>query len=95
MTALQNLKDYIRFNGDIVDLTVKIEGKGKVQINSIAIELNNGKWTGKYFTNIPISIKATPDERYYFKEWKGLNAKIAQSDEIILFGSQTIIACFE
>ena len=95
MTALQNLKDYIRFNGDIVDLTVKIEGKGKVQINSIVLELNNGKWTGKYFTNVPISIKAIPDERYYFKEWKGLNDKIGQSDEIILFGNQTIIACFE
>ena len=95
IVALQNMKDFMELKGDIVDLTVKIEGIGKVQINSIIIELTNGGWTGKYISNIPISIKAIPGERYSFKEWKGLNSQISQSDEIILFGNETIIACFE
>ena len=95
IVALQNMKDFMELKGDIVDLTVKIEGIGKVQINSIIIELTNGGWTGKYISRIPISIKAIPGERYSFKEWKGLNSQISQSDEIILFGNETIIACFE
>ena len=95
IVALQNMKDFMELKGDIVDLTVKIEGIGKVQINSIIIELTNGGWTGKYISSIPISIKAIPGERYSFKEWKGLNSQISQSDEIILFGNETIIACFE
>ena len=93
--ALQNMKDFIGLKGDIVDLTVKIEGKGKVQINSIIIELNNGIWTGKYISGIPIKIKAIPDEKYSFKEWKGLNDETSQSDEIVLLRNKTIIACFE
>ena len=89
------MKDFIGLKGDIIDLTVKIEGKGKVQINSIIIELNNGIWTGKYISGIPIKIKAIPDEKYSFREWKGLNDEPNQSDEIVLLRNKTIIACFE
>ena len=94
--TLQNMIDFIGLNGNIVNLNIEIRGKGKVQINSIIPDLNNGKWTGKYISKIPISIKAIPDAGFYFVGWKGYIESIRQSDEIILFDSnQTIIACFD
>ena len=94
--TLQNMIDFIGINGNIVNLKIEIRGKGKVQINSIIPNLSNGKWTGKYISKIPISIKAIPDVGFYFVGWKGYIESIRQSDEIILFDSnQTIIACFE
>ena len=93
--ALQHMKDFLKLDGILVDLTIKINGKGKVQINSIIIDSSNGDWTGKYFTEIPISIKAIPDDGSAFKEWSGYDKSIQQNDEIILSESKTITASFD
>ena len=93
--TLQHMKDFIGLKGDVIDLTIEIKGKGNVQINSIIPDVSNGKWTGKYFSRIPIKIKAIPQVGYYFKKWGGYIESTQQSDEIILFESQTIIAYFD
>ena len=93
--ALQHMKDFLKLNGDLVNLTIKVIGKGKVQINSIIPDLNNDEWTGKYFTEVPITIKAIPDEGYAFKEWSGYDKPLKQNDEITLSESKTITVSFE
>ena len=93
--ALKHMKDFLKLNGDVLDLTIKVNGKGKIQINSIIPDLDNGEWTGKYFAGIPISIKAIPDEGHAFKEWSGTDQTLKQNDEIILSESTTITASFE
>jgi len=93
--TLQHMKDFIGLKGDIIDLTIEIKGKGNVQINSIIPDINNGKWTGKYFSRIPIKIKAIPQAGYYFKKWGGYIESTQQNDEIVLLESQTIIAYFD
>ena len=55
--ALNHMKNFLKLNGDVVDLTIKVNGTGKILINSIIPDLDNGEWTGKYFAGIPISIK--------------------------------------
>ena len=92
--ALEHMKKFLNLTGSVVDLTIKVKGKGKVQINSIIPELINDSWTGKYFTEIPITIKAIPDEGYEFKEWTGYDKSIQQNDEIILLGPKEITATF-
>ena len=92
--ALEHMKNFLNLNGTFVDLTVKVNGKGKIQINSIIPELINDAWTGKYFTEIPITIKAIPDEGYEFKEWSGDDKLIQQNDDIILLESKEITATF-
>jgi hypothetical protein len=92
--ALEHMKKFLNLTGSFVDLTIKVNGKGKVQINSIIPELINDSWTGKYFTGIPISIKAIPDEGYDFKEWTGYDKLIQQNDEITLLESKEITATF-
>ena len=93
--TLQHMKDFIGLKGDVIDLTIEIKGKGNVQINSIIPDIKNGSWTGKYFSRIPIKIKAIPQAGYYFKKWGGYIESAQQNDEITLFESQTIIAYFD
>ena len=91
----QQMKDFIGLKGNLVDLTIEIKGRGNFQINSITPKIVNGKWTGKYFTGIPITIKAIPEYKYNFKEWSGDIHSIQQNDEIILSESIKIIAVFD
>jgi len=93
--TLPYMKDFLGLKGDIVDLNIKIKGKGKVQINTIIPEMKNGEWTGKYFSRIPINIKAIPDNGYNFKGWSGYIDSIQQNEEVILLESQTIFANFD
>jgi hypothetical protein len=92
--ALQHMKDFLQLNGTIVNLTIKTNGKGKIQINSIIPDLIDDVWTGQYFTEIPITIKAIPDNGYDFKEWSGYDKLTKQSEEIILSESKEITATF-
>ena len=91
----QHMKDYMQLSGNPVNLTIEIQEKGKVQVNSIIPKFKNNKWTGKYFSKIPITIKAIPDVGYNFLEWEGLVNSGQQNEEFVLFNSSKIIAIFE
>ena len=92
---MPDMKNFLGLKGNLVDLNIEIKGKGKVQINTIIPEINDGKWTGKYFTRIPIPIKAIPEVGYNFKRWSGFIESTEKNEEIILFESQTIIVEFD
>ena len=91
----QHMKEYLRLKGDLVDLNLEIHGRGKIQINTITPKFVNGNWSGKYFSRIPIAIKAIPDFGYKFKEWTGYIQSNKREDEITLLDSQKIIAIFD
>ena len=44
------MKEFLKLDGDLVDLNIEIKGKGKIQINTIIAEVNDNKWKGKYFS---------------------------------------------
>ena len=91
----QHIKQYLKLKGNPVNLTVEIQGKGQVQVNSIVTKFKNDKWTGTYFSRIPISIKAIPVAGYNFKEWAGYINSTQINEELLLFDSSKIIAIFE
>ena len=91
----EHMKNYIGLKGEPVDLTIEIIGRGKVQVNSIVPKFRDGKWTGKYFSRIPITINAIPDEGFNFKEWTGDFQSTEQNEEIILFGNEIITVIFD
>ena len=94
--TFNHMKEFLKLDGDLVDLNIKIKGKGKIQINTIIPEFNENKWKGKYFSGIPITLKAIPDEGYDFKEWDGDFKYIEKNNIVInLFNSTNIIAVFE
>ena len=67
--ALQHMINYLSLEEELKNVTLSIKGKGKIKINSITPEFKEGKWVGKYFTNIPITITAIPSEKAKFKGW--------------------------
>ena len=92
---LQHMQNFMNLNGELVDLIIEIKGRGKVQVNSIIPKFKNNLWTGKYFTNVPIIIKAINDDRYDFKEWNGIIQSNERTEEIILSSNgQKIVAVF-
>ena len=93
--TLQNMIDFIGIEAKLVDLNIEIIGKGKIQVNSIIPTFNGNKWTGKYVTKIPITIKAIPDVGYNFKEWGGLIESDRQCEEIKLLGNSKITVYFD
>ena len=91
----QHMKQYLKLKGNPVNLTIEIKGKGQIQVNSILPKFRYNIWTGKYFSLIPIDIRAIPNKGYNFKEWDGYIHSIQQKEEIVLFNSSKIYAIFE
>ena len=91
----QHMKEYMKLRGDPVNLTIEIQGRGKVQVNSIIPKYKTNKWTGKYISRIPITIKAIPDVGYNFQAWEGYVNSSQLKEELVLFNSSKIIAIFE
>ena len=93
--TLQNMIDFIGLESELVDLNIEIIGKGKVQINSIIPRFEDNQWTGKYVSEIPISIKAIPDVGYNFIQWGGYIESGREIEEIILHENATITVYFD
>ena len=89
------MKEYLGLKEELVELNIVVEGKGLIKINNILPELKEGKWNGKYFANILITIKAFPNEDIKFKEWSRDKTSDEESIEIALTKNMTIIANFE
>ena len=58
--------------GTLEEITLKIssENAGAVTINTTAPKLKDGSWTGKYYTDYPVTITATAKEGYEFVGWR-------------------------
>ena len=67
--AFVHMKEFLNLTGEIKELTIIKEGNGKIKINSIFPEFKEGRWIGKYFTDISILITAIPFENSIFKGW--------------------------
>jgi len=57
-------------------LDVSPANSGKIEVNYITV--NQFPWNGKYFEEIPVSIKATPYEGYEFYGWNGNDTTLAE-----------------
>ncbi len=80
-----NIKQYIinKFSSNGVNGTANVtlktdSNKGHVRINTIDINpntpsvTNSNQWTGNYFTGIPVTVSAIPQEGYVFDHWEGV-----------------------
>jgi hypothetical protein len=67
----QHLIDNFSLDG-IQNVSFKIEpsGSGLLKINTLFIA--EEEWAGIYFRGIPITVSASPNAGYKFKEWKGV-----------------------
>ena len=68
--TLQHLKKHFGLKGELNEITINIKGKGKILINTIIPTLKNGSWTGKYYSDFPITL-SVDDSSGKFKGWSG------------------------
>ena len=71
--APQHLAELLGLQGTLetVSVTTDKPFAGSVTVNTSQIDLSDGQWDGKYFTDYPITITATPNPGYRFVGWKG------------------------
>jgi hypothetical protein len=65
-------------------LTAEVRGAGAIKINTIRPAAF--PWTGVYFQEVPIHLKALPDAGHQFLGWS--DAKVSEHDSISLYLSQ-------
>jgi len=84
------MKAYFQIE-DTVGITLRIEGEGKVKLNSLVIDQES--WEGIYMSGIPISLEAWPAEGGSFIEWRGISTQ--HSIDVDPAGSREIVAVFD
>ena len=92
--TLRHMKEFLDLKGDLFNLNITIIGKGKIQINTIIPTFIDNKWSGKYFSLIPISLKAISASGYSFNGWTGHYQNIEKMIEIVLYNDTEIVANF-
>ena len=79
------MKSYMSLTGSLASVSVSNDGsKGSVKFNTINLDDSLSSWTGKYFTDYPVTVKAEAKEGYSFDHWEVTGAEVSDtsSDEI-------------
>ena len=71
--AAIHLAEEFQLTGTLQPVTIHSDdpSMGSVTVNTSAIDLTSGSWSGNYFTDFPITVTAVPHEGYRFLGWKG------------------------
>ncbi len=70
---VQYLKDEFGLTGSLASVEVEVNDTdaGKVMLNTIEPPFDeNGKWSGEYYTDYPVTLTASPKEGYRFAAWE-------------------------
>ena len=79
------MKSYMSLTGSLATVTVGNDGsKGTLKLNTIKFDDSMSTWSGKYFTDYPVTVKAEAKEGYRFDHWEVTGATVSNttSDEI-------------
>ena len=84
--------------GTLENVTLKINDSngGTIRLNTTTPDLSKDSWTGRYYTDYPITVTAIPEEGYKFAGWSG--SVTSGSDTIeaeVIVGGITLEAVFE
>ena len=64
------LARHFDLTGDLVTLTLSQKGEGTVTLNSISPDLSGQNWSGRYYTDYPVTLTAEAPEGYSFVGWE-------------------------
>lgn len=87
----------LSMQGRMVTLTVRNDDAcGRVQLNTLTPELSGGSWSGKYYTDTPVTLTATPKAGYQFAYWEtGDGKKLTEAScQLTLTGDTTVQAVY-
>ncbi len=69
--TLEDMKNYLGVQGNLQTITLKTNGNGQIKINSIIPDTKNGGWSGKYYSDCPVTLTAIPGDGMAFGNWSG------------------------
>lgn len=70
--AAKYLAQELNLTGELETVTVTADPEmGSVTVNTSQIDLSSGYWSGRYYTDYPITVTAQAKEGYEFVGWKG------------------------
>ncbi len=79
------MKSYMGLTGSLANVSISNDGnKGSVKFNTINLDDSLASWSGQYYTDYPVTVKAFAKEGYTFDHWEvtGANVSNTSSDEI-------------
>ena len=91
------MAEQFNLTGTLEDVTLKVNetAGGTIQLNTTMPDLSEGSWTGKYYTDYPVTVNAVPADGYEFVGWSG--SVTSNSDTIeaeVVEGGITLEAIF-
>lgn len=69
--TLEDMKNYLGLGGSLNTITLKTNGNGSIRINSIIPDTADGGWSGKYYSDCPVTLTAIPADGAQFTGWGG------------------------
>ena len=70
--AARYLAEELGLTGSLETVTVTADPEmGNVTVNTSQIDLSSGFWSGRYYTDYPITVTAQANDGYEFLGWKG------------------------
>ena len=92
------MAEEFKLSGTLEDVILKVndvEG-GAIKLNTTKPDLSKGSWSGKYYTDYPVTVTAVPAEGYEFAGWSGsVNSDCATIEAEVAAGGITLEAMFE
>ena len=92
------MAEEFQLQGTLEEVTIKLNDTdgGSVRLNTTVPDLTDGSWTGKYYTDYPITLTAVPEEGYKFVGWNGSeNSSYATIETDVTSGGIILEAVFE
>lgn len=90
----QFLREYFNLTGQhIITVSVSDEAHGKVKVNSVVPR--DFPFSGVYFEDVPITLKAIPAAGYKFSGWEGANQTTDLTITYNMVGTASFNAVFE
>ncbi len=96
--AVEDLAEEFSLTGTVEELTLTMEEPegGLITLNTCTPDLEDGTWTGCYYTDYPVTLTAEAAEGYHFVRWTGDVESSEQSISVTLTeGGVQIEAVFE
>lgn len=79
-----------------VEINVNDAEAGRIYLNTITPTMENGTWSGQYYTDYPINVMAEAKPGYRFVEWRGsVDSKEAALEIAVKEGGIKLYAVFE
>ena len=93
-STLQHMKQHFGLKGELNELTINIKGEGKIQVNTVIPTLKEGSWTGKYYSDVPVTLSVVDSYSKDFKGWSGDVESDEKTMEVTLSKAMKIVANF-